>query len=167
MKKILTLLLLTCLFLPALQAEDKAETGAAPKKQRPKVGLVLSGGGAKGMAHIGALKIIEEMGIPIDYVVGTSIGSIIGGMSESGNAYGNTIDINGGELPLGSGLVIGSVVNRANRKRIDRLMKESKSPGNPVTFEADDVYNQQDATGFIKLNALRLRINAKANKPQN
>ena len=34
-----------------------------------------------------------------------------------------------------------------------------------VTFEADDVYNQQDATGFIKLNALRLRINAKANKP--
>ena len=36
-----------------------------------------------------------------------------------------------------------------------------------VTFEADDVYNQQDATGFIKLNALRLRINAKANKPQN
>ena len=79
MKKILTLLLLTCLFLPALQAEDKVETGAAPKKQRPKVGLVLSGGGAKGMAHIGALKIIEEMGIPIDYVVGTSIGSIIGG----------------------------------------------------------------------------------------
>ena len=47
---------------------------------RKKVGLVLSGGGAKGMAHIGALKIIEEAGIPIDYVVGTSMGSIIGGL---------------------------------------------------------------------------------------
>lgn len=48
--------------------------------QRKKVGLVLSGGGAKGMAHIGALKIIEKAGIPIDYVVGTSMGSIIGGL---------------------------------------------------------------------------------------
>lgn len=47
---------------------------------RKKVGLVLSGGGAKGMAHIGALKIIEEAGIPIDYIVGTSMGSIIGGL---------------------------------------------------------------------------------------
>lgn len=48
--------------------------------QRKKVGLVLSGGGAKGMAHIGAIKVIEEAGIPIDYVVGTSMGSIIGGL---------------------------------------------------------------------------------------
>ena len=47
---------------------------------RKKVGLVLSGGGAKGIAHIGAIKVIEEAGIPIDYVVGTSMGSIIGGL---------------------------------------------------------------------------------------
>ena len=47
---------------------------------RKKVGLVLSGGGAKGMAHIGAIKVIEEAGIPVDYVVGTSMGSIIGGL---------------------------------------------------------------------------------------
>ena len=51
---------------------------------RKKVGLVLSGGGAKGMAHIGAIKIIEEAGIPIDYVVGTSMGSIIGGLYSIG-----------------------------------------------------------------------------------
>lgn len=50
---------------------------------RKKVGVVLSGGGAKGMAHIGALKVIEEAGIPIDYVVGTSMGSIIGGLIPS------------------------------------------------------------------------------------
>ena len=49
-------------------------------KARPKVGLVLSGGGAKGAAHIGVLKYIEEAGIPIDYIAGTSMGSIIGGM---------------------------------------------------------------------------------------
>ena len=46
---------------------------------RLKVGVVLGGGGAKGASHIGALKYIEEMGIPVDYVAGTSMGSIIGG----------------------------------------------------------------------------------------
>ena len=47
---------------------------------RPKVALVLSGGGAKGAAEVGALKVIERAGIPIDIVVGTSIGSIVGGL---------------------------------------------------------------------------------------
>ena len=48
--------------------------------QRKKVGLVLSGGGAKGVAHIGVLKVLEEAGVPIDYIVGTSMGSIVGGL---------------------------------------------------------------------------------------
>lgn len=47
---------------------------------RPRVGVVLSGGGAKGFAHIGALKVIEEAGLPIDFIAGTSMGSIIGGL---------------------------------------------------------------------------------------
>lgn len=51
---------------------------------RKKVAVVLSGGGARGMAHIGALKVIEEAGIPIDYIVGTSMGSIIGGLYSIG-----------------------------------------------------------------------------------
>lgn len=46
----------------------------------PKIGLTLSGGGAKGAAHIGVLKVMEEVGIPIDCIAGTSMGSIIGGM---------------------------------------------------------------------------------------
>ena len=50
------------------------------QEQRKKVGVVLSGGGAKGMAHIKALKVIEEAGIPIDYIAGTSIGAIVGGL---------------------------------------------------------------------------------------
>lgn len=51
---------------------------------RPKVGLVLSGGGAKGLAHIGVLKVIDSLGIKIDYVAGTSMGAIVGGLYASG-----------------------------------------------------------------------------------
>jgi len=54
------------------------------EKERPKVGLVLSGGGAKGLAHIGVLKVLEEQGIQIDYIGGTSMGAIIGGLYASG-----------------------------------------------------------------------------------
>lgn len=49
-----------------------------------KVGLVLSGGGAKGLAHIGALKVIEESGVQIDYIAGTSMGAIVGALYASG-----------------------------------------------------------------------------------
>ena len=52
--------------------------------KKPKIGLVLSGGGAKGLAHIGVLKIIDSLGIKIDYIGGTSMGAIIGGMYASG-----------------------------------------------------------------------------------
>ena len=51
---------------------------------RPKVGVVLGGGGAKGAAHIGVLKYIEELGIPVDYVAGTSMGSIMAGLYAMG-----------------------------------------------------------------------------------
>ena len=66
-----TLVLSMCLLLPfSLYSQE----------QRKKVGVVLSGGGAKGMAHIKALKVIEEAGIPIDYIAGTSMGAIVGGL---------------------------------------------------------------------------------------
>lgn len=58
--------------------------GFAQNTERPKVGVVLSGGGAKGYAHIGALKVIEEAGIKVDYIGGTSIGAIVGGLYASG-----------------------------------------------------------------------------------
>ena len=50
----------------------------------PKIGLVLSGGGARGMAHIGVLKALEELRIPIAYVAGTSMGAVVGGLYASG-----------------------------------------------------------------------------------
>lgn len=60
-------------------------------QQRPKIGLVLSGGGAKGIAHIGVLKAIDSAGLKIDYVTGTSMGSIIGGLYATGYS-GNQIE---------------------------------------------------------------------------
>lgn len=52
--------------------------------QRPRVGLVLSGGGARGVAHIGVLKVLEELHVPIDAVAGTSMGAVVGGLYASG-----------------------------------------------------------------------------------
>jgi len=60
----------------------KAQNNAANTK--PKVGLVLSGGGAKGFAHIGVLKVIDSLGIKIDYLAGTSMGAIIGSLYATG-----------------------------------------------------------------------------------
>ena len=72
----------------------------AQEQKEPKVGLVLSGGGAKGFAHIGALKVIDSLGIKIDYVAGTSMGAIIGSLYATGysgkelEALFNTVDFN-------------------------------------------------------------------------
>jgi NTE family protein len=63
----------------------------AQLKERPKIGLTLSGGGAKGLAHIGILKAIDSAGLKIDYVTGTSMGSIVGSLYAIGNS-GNKIE---------------------------------------------------------------------------
>ncbi|OHD71216.1 MAG: hypothetical protein A2W19_10565 [Spirochaetes bacterium RBG_16_49_21] len=68
----------------AVSAETKKINLLRTFTKRPKVGLVLSGGGAKGIAHIGVLKIIEKSGVHIDYIAGTSMGSIVGGLYASG-----------------------------------------------------------------------------------
>jgi len=57
---------------------------AAATSERPKIGLVLSGGGARGAAHIGVLKVLEELRVPIDCIAGTSMGAIVGGLYASG-----------------------------------------------------------------------------------
>lgn len=65
-------------FFGPIQAQQLEDTS------KPKVGLVLSGGGAKGFAHIGVLKIIDSLGIKIDHVAGTSMGAIVGSLYASG-----------------------------------------------------------------------------------
>ena len=57
---------------------------AAAATARPQVGLVLAGGGAKGGAHVGVLKVLEELHVPIDCIAGTSMGALVGGGYASG-----------------------------------------------------------------------------------
>ena len=72
----------------------------AQKKEELKVGLVLSGGGAKGFAHIGVLKVIDSLGIEVDYIAGTSMGAVIGSLYSTGysgkqlEAFFNSQDFN-------------------------------------------------------------------------
>lgn len=61
-----------------------ADPASPVKSPRPKIGLVLGGGGAKGSAHIGVLKVLEEQRIPVDYIAGTSMGAIVGALYASG-----------------------------------------------------------------------------------
>ena len=64
-----------------------SESASAEERElvtRPTVGLVLSGGGARGAAHVGVIKVLDELQIPVDFVAGTSMGAIIGGLYASG-----------------------------------------------------------------------------------
>jgi len=68
---------------PGLSPAQQVESGA-PARQRPRIGLVLSGGGARGAAHIGVLKVLEQLRVPVDAVAGTSMGAVVGGLYASG-----------------------------------------------------------------------------------
>ena len=79
MKKIVLLLAAVLLSVMNGQASVQNDSTAVNRKAK-RVAVVLSGGGAKGMAHIGVLKVLERAGIPVDIITGTSMGSIIGGL---------------------------------------------------------------------------------------
>ncbi|RPH99796.1 MAG: patatin [Lysobacterales bacterium] len=74
-RMILAALLCLCYSSPVLPRTDD---------ERPKIGLALSGGGARGGAHVGVLKALEELGVPVDFIAGTSMGAIIGGFYAAG-----------------------------------------------------------------------------------
>jgi NTE family protein len=79
--RIFSLILVSLFFLSPLNllAQDNIQNST-----RPKIGLVLKGGGALGFAHVGVLKVLEEQRVPIDFIAGTSIGSIVGAAYASG-----------------------------------------------------------------------------------
>ncbi|MGR5177572.1 patatin-like phospholipase family protein [Vibrio parahaemolyticus] len=102
--KRLTLWLLAVTFLTSsgtVLATDSVD-GNDDYKDRPKIGLVLAGGGAKGAAHIGVLKALEEMQIPVDIITGTSMGAYVGGLYATGmsadeiDSFIYTVDWNNG-----------------------------------------------------------------------
>ena len=80
--------LLLALLLAAFQAFAQVAPSeiAATPKSRPKIGLALSGGGARGAAHVGVIKVLEELRIPIDFIAGTSMGAAVGAAYASGTS---------------------------------------------------------------------------------
>lgn len=78
------LLLLLSLITSTLLSAGNAVAAGTEFNTRPTVGLVLSGGGARGAAHVGVIKILDELQIPVDYVAGTSMGAIVAGLYATG-----------------------------------------------------------------------------------
>jgi NTE family protein len=81
-RAVITVLTVASLLTTAAPAQQVDTT--RQQQKRPKVVLVLSGGGARGSAHVGVLKVLEEYHVPVDLIVGTSMGSIVGGLYASG-----------------------------------------------------------------------------------
>ncbi|MEY2855043.1 MAG: hypothetical protein RL030_2175, partial [Pseudomonadota bacterium] len=85
MLPVLALLFAGLAAAPAMAGQEAAAgVPATPVTGRPRIGLVLSGGGARGAAHVGVLKVLEEMRVPIDAIAGTSMGAVVGGLYASG-----------------------------------------------------------------------------------
>jgi NTE family protein len=124
---IINILIVCLLFIkPSFGNAQKAIT----ENPRPKVALVLSGGGAKGFSHIGVLKVLEEEHFPIDFIIGTSMGSLIGG------AY--AIGYNASELErlaksLNWGNILSDEVPRAYLSKNDQVLKQRYSFSLPIT----------------------------------
>lgn len=72
------------LLMALLTLSDAWAENRAPDEKRPRIGLVLGGGGARGAAHVGVIKVLERLRVPVDYIVGTSMGAIVGGLYATG-----------------------------------------------------------------------------------
>src|SRR5271165_6786725 len=78
-------LAVTALFLGTLLSVAQEQVKTKPPEKRPTVGLALQGGGALGLAHVGVITWLEEHHIPVDYVAGTSMGGLVGGVYATGH----------------------------------------------------------------------------------
>jgi NTE family protein len=84
MRVFIALLLAVCVQFRCIPAFAQAAPSNDPQAGRPKIALVLSGGGARGYSHIGVLKVLEQLRIPVDMIVGTSMGAVVGGLYSTG-----------------------------------------------------------------------------------
>ena len=82
MKKLFLFVLSSLMAQQGMAASPTSQKEIKPA--RPRIGLVLSGGGARGAAHVGVIKVLEELRIPVDFIAGTSMGSAVGGLYASG-----------------------------------------------------------------------------------
>jgi len=91
-----TFLALVTLLASAFASADVTTSDAGAVKKRPKICLVLSGGGARGAAHVGVIKILEELRVPIDCIAGNSMGALVGAAYASGNNVADLEKLVGG-----------------------------------------------------------------------
>ncbi len=112
---------------------------------RPKIGLVLSGGGAKGLAHIGALKVIDSLGIEVDYIAGTSMGAIIGALYASGYS-GKTLD---------------SIFNEVD---FDKIINDDLPRGSKAFYER---YNSERYALTLPFDGFKLKLPSALSRGQN
>jgi NTE family protein len=104
--------------------------GEPPGDARPKIGLVLSGGGARGGAHLGVIKALEELRVPIDYIAGTSIGAAVGGIYASGLSVPEVEEFLASiDWDAAFGNVTPRQLRSFRRKRDDDLYLVSQKPG--------------------------------------
>ena len=122
--------LVLCIFLmvPSISEAQKI----IEKPDHPKVALVLSGGGAKGFAHIGVLKVLEEEGIPIDLIVGTSMGGLVGGIYSIGYSASELEKL---VKTLDWEKVLSDEVSRAFLSKNDQMLKQRYLLSLPITGE--------------------------------
>lgn len=121
-----------------------AQSDTLSTDHRPQIGLVLSGGGAKGAAHIGVIKYIEDMGIPIDYVAGTSMGSIVGGLYALGYSADEMLEI------ISNVDWNRLISNKVDREKISFTEKYDQSRQVfSIPFSSDDKDNEEIQTAYL------------------
>jgi len=131
-------------FVFACLVSVEAQTNGTTHQQRKKVGVVLGGGGAKGAAHIGALKYIEEMGIPVDYVAGTSMGSIIGGLYAMGYSPDELTQLISN---MNWSEYIGNKIDRSSMTK--EMRQNNSSLVFRIPFSLNNLFNPNSKTSLI------------------
>ena len=139
MKRIVIFLVVSLLVVYA-----NAQSNDTKTTSRPKVGVVLGGGGAKGASHIGVLKYIEEMGIPVDYVAGTSMGSIIGGFYAMGYSPDELTQLIAG---INWSEYIGNKIDRPMMSKEARIRNSTMALN--VPFSLESLFDHDPNSSFI------------------
>ncbi|MDR3259415.1 MAG: patatin-like phospholipase family protein [Fusobacteriaceae bacterium] len=124
-----------------------SKTPLKTEKKKPKIALVLSGGGSKGAAHVGVLKVLEKYKIPIDLVVGTSMGSMIGGMYSIGYSSGEIENI----LLNTDSLKFDNNSNSGNNRNVSlsNANEEFEDERYPINLNVDNGMQLSLPKGFV------------------
>ena len=141
-----------------LATETAPSQAPDPPQDRPRIGLVLSGGGARGIAHIGVLEVLEELRVPVDLVVGTSMGALVGGFYATGMTALELVELVEG---IRWNDVFSDRTARENRSFRRKRDDELGLPGPKIGFNregpilADGMLAGQNAELFLQAIAIR------------